>query len=518
MRDHYYQLWDLEKNFGEKRYCDNQEFENSRKSFKESIMRLGISSSTYKRGFNKNSTTLFERFDSEISRGKKDKPPKGTDIYGIGTESSPIGFLSSDCCKTVDNRRTRRNAEEELGRNGLPRFNCANARITINGVEQDGGDCKMMDVYTPGESTTGLQDGSWRGQKEFFAKIENKFLNPSKFNYANLYGWTPEVYFKWPSKGQWTPGFGCSKMRTGREEGPEKVTARKIWDESIPGDDKWRIITHADRLCYRQDTSTDTGSETLGDTTATESSCAVPDHSGPLAEGKVQYSNHFFSINCFEANSKYHADTPSRHKPGVNDGDIDSVDFGKWFDFANCLKSTLEILEGQAHYPEAKNLKTSWGEVSVKWDEKPYIDDGSTAGNEITDDVVLAGLEIGSSKTSKIRQKSLWNTVNNGNNGFQRFHGAGTRFIENPTGANSILSKCEKFIPDGEKTSYEIKPDFDTTQTLMGYYEMNDFEQEINQNSVHKLIVNDDGKYRNPRKIMKYYKQPYSLNGFIPRY
>jgi len=62
----------------------------------------------------------------------------------------------------------------------------------------------------------------------------------------------------------------------------------------------------------------------------------------------------------------------------------------------------LEILEGQAHYPEAKNLKTSLGEVSVKWDEKPYIDDGSTDGNEITDDVVLAGLEIGSSKTSKV--------------------------------------------------------------------------------------------------------------------
>lgn len=87
-------------------------------------------------------------------------------------------------------------------------------------------------------------------------------------------------------------------MRTGKEEGPEKVTSRKIWDESIPGDDKWRIITHADRLCYRQDTSTDTGPETPGDTAATDS-CAVPDHAGPLAEGKVQYSNYSFITKHF---------------------------------------------------------------------------------------------------------------------------------------------------------------------------------------------------------------------------
>ena len=74
-------------------------------------------------------------------------------------------------------------------------------------------------------------------------------------------------------------------MRTGKEEGSEKVTSRKIWDESIPGDDKWRTITHADRLCYKQDT--DTAPETPGETTGSDSSCAVPDHDGPLAEGKV---------------------------------------------------------------------------------------------------------------------------------------------------------------------------------------------------------------------------------------
>jgi hypothetical protein len=120
--------------------------------------------STYRRGFDKNTTSLFERFGSEsdLTRGNN-KPPKGTDIYGIGTgkESSPIGFLSSDCCKTIgdnnEDRRKRRNAGEELGNNGLPRYNCATARISIEGVESDGGDCKMLDVYTPGRTTQGLR-------------------------------------------------------------------------------------------------------------------------------------------------------------------------------------------------------------------------------------------------------------------------------------------------------------------------------------------------------------------------
>lgn len=86
----------------------------------------------------------------------------------------------------------------------------------------------------------------------------------------------------------------------------------------------------------------------------------------------------------------------------MNDGDIDPKDFGKWFDFANCLKSALEIIEGQAHFPEAKNLKTVFGVASVVWDEQPYEDDGTLGGNKITDDFVLAGLEIGASKTSKV--------------------------------------------------------------------------------------------------------------------
>ena len=114
-------------------------------------------------------------------------------------------------------------------------------------------------------------------------------MNENKLNYAKLYDWTPEVYFNWPSKGQWTPGYGCSKMRTGKEEGSDKVTSRKIWDESIG---EWRIITHADRLCYRQDTGSDPAPETPDATTGTDS-CAVADHAGPLAEGKVQYKNTF---------------------------------------------------------------------------------------------------------------------------------------------------------------------------------------------------------------------------------
>ena len=52
----------------------------------------------------------------------------------------------------------------------------------------------------------------------------------------------------------------------------------------------------------------------------------------------------------------------------------------------------------------------------------------------------------------------------------------------------------------------------------MGFYEMSDNEKEINQKSNHRLVIEDDGTYKDPRQIMKYYKKPYNLNGFIPRY
>jgi hypothetical protein len=50
--------------------------------------------------------------------------------------------------------------------------------------------------------------------------------------------------------------------------------------------------------------------------------------------------------------------------------------------------------------------------------------------------------------------------VNNSENGFQQFHGAGTRFVEKrfiESGADSILSKCARYLPDGEKAAYEIQ-------------------------------------------------------------
>ena len=52
----------------------------------------------------------------------------------------------------------------------------------------------------------------------------------------------------------------------------------------------------------------------------------------------------------------------------------------------------------------------------------------------------------------------------------------------------------------------------------MGFYEINENKKEINQKSAHRLVIDDDGNYRDERKIMKYYKKPYKLNGFIPRY
>ena len=115
-------------------------------------------------------------------------------------------------------------------------------------------------------------------------------------------------------------------------------------------------------------------------------------------------------LSGFEGNSKYHADTPSRHKPHVADGDLDPDNFGKWFDFANCLKSVLNIIEGQAFFPEAKNVKSWGGKIGysqdLKWDEKPHADDGTLEGSESSDDVVLSGQAIGASKLASVIEKN----------------------------------------------------------------------------------------------------------------
>ena len=52
--------------------------------------------------------------------------------------------------------------------------------------------------------------------------------------------------------------------------------------------------------------------------------CKVADHDGPLAEG-------------WEANSQW-KENAERNMDGIKDGEVSKAAFGKWADFANCLK------------------------------------------------------------------------------------------------------------------------------------------------------------------------------------
>ena len=161
----------------------------------------------------------------------------------------------------------------------------------------------------------------------------------------------------------------------------------------------------------------------------------------------------------FEANDKWAADS-ARHKAGVSNGEIDQADFGKWYNFANCMKNALNILEGQAYMPEIMLTKTKVGTgyASVPhYDQKPFTDDGSEEGEEQTDDTIMAGLAVGSSKIAIDRTKELFRKVKDSSEPLNtRFHGGGSRFIENKDGSDSLISRCAKFLPAGAADPLDI--------------------------------------------------------------
>ena len=263
----------------------------------------------------------------------------------------------------------------------------------------------------------------------------------------------------------------------------EKHSGHEIWDTDMQ---KWRTMTIADRFCWNgkdgafettappattaapvttastattdaTGTTPPPGTQTTVDPTTLQPvttikpfvlGCKVRDHQGPLGEG-------------WAANPKWKDTTlTGRVKTGVATGDIDPNDFGDWYKFAKCMKSALEILEGQAYYPEIKidkvMLKT--GYVATSYPEnKPWKDDGTENGLEMSDDDILAGRTVGDSKMAKENTKELWKNVKDGSESVaKRFHGAGSRFIENKDGSDSLVGRCAKHIPTGEATPYTI--------------------------------------------------------------
>ena len=76
MRDHYYELWDLEKNFGEKTLCED----NLRHP-----------------GKNPNIPLEEMIFGEYRPRGPEKESERKFDV-GVGKESTPYGVVLNDCC------------------------------------------------------------------------------------------------------------------------------------------------------------------------------------------------------------------------------------------------------------------------------------------------------------------------------------------------------------------------------------------------------------------------------------
>ena len=155
MRDHYYQLWDIEKNFGEKTLCDD--------SGKNSKINLN---------YGLESILFGGQMDRKFSTGSvgAEKPPKlsvaqdnekPTDRwgFGVGKESTPHPTDVNDCCilnldeKFIPIEKTLRKKRDTRQNLSLPQYNCGKMRVKLKGVERsNGGRCKFIQIYkTKGE-------------------------------------------------------------------------------------------------------------------------------------------------------------------------------------------------------------------------------------------------------------------------------------------------------------------------------------------------------------------------------
>merc|ERR1712050_470757 len=170
--------------------------------------------------------------------------------------------------------------------------------------------------------------------------------------------------------------------------------------------------------------------------------CKVPDHNGPLAEG-------------WEANRKYRESIdPSRRTNVLTpDGELDANQFGKWTSFARCLKDVMLLLEGQAYFKETEKIEGKHAHIDTN--KQSIMDDGSKEGQEVSNDEILAGSEIGSSKYASENSKEIWLRIikygdKKEKNKKKKIHGAGLRYNEKKDGSDALIKKCEMYLPSNE--------------------------------------------------------------------
>merc|ERR1712228_160190 len=114
-------------------------------------------------------------------------------------------------------------------------------------------------------------------------------------------------------------------------------------------------------------------------------------------------------------------------------------------------------------------------------------------------------------KMAQNNTKNLFRFVKDENESLNtRFHGGGSRFVENQTGSDSLVGRCAKFLPDSAASPYDIKPNYDIEMSLLGWYKTTDESGGGSHQDVRELTVDrlKNGKpvYRDEREVQRYYK------------
>ena len=81
-------------------------------------------------------------------------------------------------------------------------------------------------------------------------------------------------------------------------------------------------------------------------------------------------------------------------------GALHPADFKEWLPFVTCMRDAMQLIEGQAYFPEAKITKeilTVGYQAKVFTELPPYSDNGTEEGQEVEGDEPLAGKIIGAS-------------------------------------------------------------------------------------------------------------------------
>ena len=124
----------------------------------------------------------------------------------------------------------------------------------------------------------------------------------------------------------------------------------------------------------------------------------------------------------------------------------------------------MQLIEGQAYFPEAKIIKdigTVGYSATVFTDLPPHSDNGTVEGQPIPNEPPLAGRIIGESNYAQSHAAKMYDQMKDKNEK-RRFHGGGSRYNEKADGSDSVVSKCFKKLPtpirnDPNRHPYAIK-------------------------------------------------------------